>query len=103
MYGVNKMIKIKCIELERVEGQKEAVKVSDWKKANEQLLKWSKSAPREHGYHKVEFTIEWNDNTSYSGNYDLKHNEIEQPDLLEHMQNYVTFHTGHRKPDWITA
>lgn len=67
----NKYSKITSIKLTRAEGlisECYSTQVDSFREANLILTKWRASAPA-HGYHKIDFTINWLDGGSYRGCY----------------------------------
>ena len=106
-------IKARSITLQRAEGAigrddfsprtitaKEGKNV--WEQADCLLFEWSQTAPRGSGYHKVDFTVKYEDGETYSGRYDLVHWNEEYPSLAKHMRSFVTFHAGKWCPPHMT-
>ncbi len=112
------MICAKRITIERAEGYvDECVRVTIepghghgdlWDAANRILLLWSLTAPRERGYDKCDFRVEYEDGEVYEGRYDLHHwtRETDEgtpfPDLAEHMRNWLRHWVGKdESASWI--
>ncbi len=75
---------------------------SVWQQADSLLLEWSQTAPKGGGYHKVDFTVTYEDGETYSGRYDLRHWSEEYPSLAKHMRSFVAFHAGEYCPPHMT-
>jgi len=100
-------IKVKEIYLYKTEGliaeEPKKVTVGDFRTADLFLLAWSNTAPKAGGgYHKVDFKITYLDGETYEGRYDLKHHSVEMPDLRKHVNDFILFSAGLKKPDWFT-
>lgn len=67
-----------------------------WERADAILRMWSETAPETGGYDKCDFTI------TYEGRYDLKHRNIELPDLGRHVAGFVLFYGGYVRPKRMT-
>ena len=95
------MVNIKKIELERLEGPISSctsVECKTFTEANWMLYVWSASAPKDFGYDKYRFSIEWEDGETYTGRYDLVHYSRRtdegtgKPDLVAHIMGFI---------DWV--
>lgn len=71
-----------------------------WREADSVLYRWSITAPKQ-GYDKCDFQIEFDDGAVYNGRFDLKHCDIEIPDLSRHVSSHVKFFTGKHCPHWM--
>jgi len=99
-------IKVKAITFTYKEGytyQSDALPltVPTFKQANALLQTWSGTAPKNGAYDKTDFVVEWENGQTYKGTYDLKHWEVETPDLAKHMTSYLSFLAGINKADWM--
>lgn len=101
------MIQITKIILTRVEGPpKECVTkhATTLTHANIVLTAWSHSAPKEGGYHQVDFVLHYQDGELYEGRYHLVHWAVEEPDLAQHVHDFVYLHAALWRPpsvpDW---
>ncbi|OBW62929.1 MAG: hypothetical protein A9183_00705 [Dehalococcoides mccartyi] len=101
-------IKAKTIVIERAEGpSKECGKPVTltgpdvWQKAFYLLYKWGKTAPLHGGYDKCDFKVTWEDGQTYSGRYDLKHPDVENPDLDGHIYHLSAMYAGRFRPAWM--
>lgn len=94
---MKELIKVERIEIVQVEGSRlwcdKLQTAQSWEQANSILSKMA-GAASEIGYDKTEFTIYFEDGTTYSGRYDLKHISREQPDLSAHVVGFVRYHGG---------
>jgi hypothetical protein len=101
----DKAIEIKKIVIIRAEGKIELCGIEQlaksWKQADEILLEMSETAPKDGGYDKTDFYIEFVDGQEYEGRYDLKHFTDEIPNLYNHVVDHVSFYTGLRQPHWM--
>lgn len=101
------MVAVKTVIIERAEGLvEECIKRAftgnnAFEQANQELLRWSETAPKDGCYNKCDFWVEWEDNQTYKGRYDLTHWTEEIPNLGEHMRDYLEFHAGTHCPDWL--
>jgi len=101
------------IEIERVEGTIHEC-VTDvvtaapeqgeelWVRANRILRRWSSTAPKGRSYHKCDFTVTFEDGSTYGGRFDLHHYTDEVANLRDHVHQYLTFVAGDRRPAWMT-
>ena len=62
------------------------------------LHSWASTAPKEGGYDKCDFEIEFEDGQLYQGRYDLVHWSVKSPSLQRHVQDFLTFLAGTRRP-----
>jgi len=102
-----KLIKVRSITLTRAEGRHEEVgkpitlqkgqHPDMWAAADKVLYGWSTTAPKEGGYDKCDFVIEYDDGEKYTGRYDLYHHSIEFPNLSKHVYDFVRFTSGKYK------
>ena len=102
-----KLIKVRSITLTRAEGRHGEVDKpitlhkgqhpDIWAAADKVLFGWSTTAPKEGGYHKCDFVVEYEDGEKYTGRFDLYHYSIEYPHLAEHMYDFVRFTSGKYK------
>lgn len=98
------MIPITKITLTRVEGPpKECVTkhATTFTHANIILTAWSHSAPKDGGYDKIDFTVQYQDGETYCGRYDLIHWEGGEPDLQAQVDHALHAYAGLRKPPWV--
>jgi len=70
-----------------------------WAEADRQLDEWAQTAPPL-GYHRVAFTVYYQDTRQYHGVYQLTHRRNETPDLAGHIASSVHFKSAKRKPRW---
>lgn len=70
-------------------------------KANEELSRWSKFAPKDGCYNKCDFKVE-TEERNCDGRYDLKHFSVEKADLKRHILDNLAFLSGRSKPDRMT-
>lgn len=100
------LIKPRRITLTRLEGEHSGFvrvrKVATWAEANSLLRSWSNTAPEKGGYDKCHFLIEFEDETTYSGRYDLKHWRCETPSLDRHVRGVARLHANLDKPAWMS-
>ena len=102
-----KLIKVRSITLTRAEGRHEEVgkpitllkgqHPDMWAAADKVLYGWSTTAPKEGGYDKCDFVIEYDDGEKYTGRFDLYHHSIEFPNLSKHVYDFVRFTSGKYK------
>lgn len=62
--------------------------------AHRQLAYNAATAPKNGGYDKHDFSIEWTTGDQYNGRYDLVHSSLGLPDLLQHVRGSLQFVTG---------
>lgn len=65
-----------------------------WAAADKVLFDWSSTAPKDGSYHKVDFTVEYEDGKTYTGRYDLVHHTRRYPSLAKHVYEFVRFSAG---------
>lgn len=70
-------------------------------KADELLCEWSRTAPRDGGYHKCSFKVEYTDGETYEGRYDLKAGE--GVSIGAHMESHLKRVAGRATPPGRTA
>lgn len=107
------MIQVKRISIQRVEGPTDecvsmttadgATEKALWLAADEALRMWARTAPKNGGYDKCDFQVEYMDGSTYKGRYDLKHIDLEYPNLSKHIEHHVKFHSGKYCPSWMTS
>lgn len=104
------MIKVKNIELTRVEGPidecDETLVFETYIQANEQLRKWSITAPTTGGYDKCKFLVRFEDDDTYEGRYDLKGLGCEQDEgyginLQKRINDHLRFIANKVRPAWM--
>jgi len=69
-------------------------------KVNRQMLLWGLSAPKDGGYDKVDFTVEWEDEEySYTGRFDMEYGGIDagEPFWLS-LKRRIEFYACERRP-----
>ncbi len=76
--------------------------VTSWAQARALMLGWAGYAPKNGSYDKLDFIVEWEGGNTYKGTDDLKHWEVEKPDLAKHVRDFLTFLAGTNKPAWMT-
>lgn len=75
------------ITLTRVEGKAAQATCVDFHDANITLTVWSRTAPKDGGYDKCDFTVEFDNGDVYEGRYDLVHPSVDGlPDLRKHIR-----------------
>jgi len=74
-----------------------------WQRANETLMRWSHTAPKNGGYDKCDFKITFADGETYEGRFDLMHWSCEFPNLAGHVQSFCEFASLRRKPSRYTV
>ncbi len=96
------MIAVKSILLDRAEGVSRfpdrPQTVWSWEEANRVLSNWSWTAPKNGGYNKCDFTIEFEDGLVYSGRYDLVHYSVGSANLARHVWESQAFLAGRYCP-----
>jgi len=70
--------------------------------ANIRLMEWAATAPREGGYDKVDFTVQWLDGETYKGRFDLEGQHVHTADIGVHIWNVASVTSGRLKPGWAT-
>lgn len=102
------MIATKKISITRAEGRTSECGIVEfftgpeaWGKATSALFMMSISAPKDGGYHKVDFAIVWEDGEEYVGRVDLKHHTVESPNLATHVRDFCEIHSGRWCPPWM--
>lgn len=99
------LIKPALIEIVRAEGPTNLCGITQrakgWADANMILRANSTTAPKGGAYDKHDFKVTFEDGQTYSGRYDLKHWEEEQPDLAGHVRAFLRYLAGHA-PAWMT-
>lgn len=95
---------IKNIKIERAEGRVEeciAVTVPTFAEAENVLNRWSRTAPKNGGYDKCDFYVNFEDGSTYSGRYDLSYNRADQdqPTLKGHIVAHCRFFAGQYTAD----
>lgn len=68
-----------------------------WVAADKVLFDWSATAPKDGGYHKCDFVVEYEDGEKYTGRFDLYYHSVEYPNLAKHMFDFVRFTSGKYK------
>jgi hypothetical protein len=96
------MIRVEKITIDPIETAAPQFEVSSYKEADAALAHLSINAPKNGGYHKCDFTVEFEDGNKYHGRYDLKHYELELPNLRNHIRDFVNLVAGFEKPEWVT-
>lgn len=101
------MIKLKSIKIERGEGPYELCgvlhNVKSFREADRIMFQQAESAPKNGGYDKCDYTVEWADGSTYQGRYDMKH-----PDsrgfvfFSDCFWDGVTFYAGYNIPSHFT-
>ena len=98
---LKKQIKTEVIEITiyKAEGHCSGQKFqgTTFAEANQQLSIWALSAPTM-GYDKCDFKVVWSDDTIYKGRYDLKHHNIEKPNLQDHIKSFCNYMVN-KEPD----
>lgn len=107
------MIKATKIKLTRAEGRPhECVSVTiecnghgtgDVFYASDQVLSaWAQTAPDNGGYDKCDFCVEYEDNETYEGRFDLVREDMGRFSKLgEHMRRFLGFLCGRYRPDHL--
>ncbi|WP_156440590.1 hypothetical protein [Burkholderia sp. MSMB1072] len=92
------------IRLRRAEGLTsfQWVEVNSWAAADSQLRTWANTAPDCGAYDKCDFEVEWENGAQYAGRYDLKHWNVESPDLAGHVRGNAYFYTARHQPSHMT-
>ncbi|RQT26018.1 hypothetical protein [Burkholderia contaminans] len=92
------------IRLRRAEGltSLQWVAVGSWAAADSQLRAWANTAPKGGAYDKCDFEVEWESGAQYQGRYDLKHWQVESPDLAAHVRCNAYFYTARHQPSHMT-
>jgi hypothetical protein len=94
------------ITLTRVEGKvteaDKQVKREDFHAANIMLTIWSRTAPKDGGYDKCDFTVEFDNGDVYEGQYDLVHPSVGGlPDLRKHIRESLEWMAAEQAaPHW---
>lgn len=94
-------IAVSRITVNRVEGPTRELEgprtATDFKEANRILARWALSAPPI-GYDKVDFKVEWEDGSIYTGRYDLVREDVSRASLDGHIREVASFYAGLRRP-----
>lgn len=70
---------------------------------NSYMLKMSHTAPKKDaGYDKCDFTVNFGNDDTYTGRYDLVHYSVEVPDLSRYIKEQLLFMSGELRPDHMT-
>lgn len=69
-----------------------------WEEASAILADIAVTAPKGGGYDKVDFMVYWADGERYEGRADIEHKHVTGYSLQKHMQDFLTFMAGVRKP-----
>lgn len=105
------MIKVKNVELTRLEGPIDdcgtPLIFDSMKEANDELKKWSLTAPKTGGYDKCAFLVRFEDGREYDDRYDLKHYSCDQDhsgeiNISTHIREHLEFIVGKRRPGWMS-
>lgn len=87
------MNKVTVVTLNRVEGPAGYCGKMDartWSEAETVVRMWARTAP-EDGYEKVDFTVEWDDGSTYKGEMELERHHAERGNvLIDHVIKHLT-------------
>lgn len=103
----NSLIPAIAIHIHRVEGQESEITLMAaakgpcvWKQANDKLCEWARTAPlTERGYHKVDFSIFYDNGQQFSSRYALTDGTAHN--LAEHIKNELHFYAGKLCPSYL--
>lgn len=97
-----KRIPVTKITVTRAEGPssqcRKPVVVSDFAAADKIISLWSWTAPKEGGYDKCDFVIEFEDGETYAGCFRLKHSGNER--LAAHVRSFCEWEAGLTVNPW---
>ncbi len=65
-----------------------------WQNANEILVNWSYTAPKDGGYDKCDFVVAYENGEQYKGRFDLMHIDREYPNLAAHIRSLNNWYAG---------
>jgi len=64
-----------------------------------QIFEWGCSAPKNGGYDKTDFIVQWDNNQSYSGRFDMEYGGTEDGETFwVSLKNRIRFYAGLRRP-----
>jgi len=64
-----------------------------------QIFEWGCSAPKNGGYDKTDFIVQWDNNQSYSGRFDMQYGGTENGESFwVSLKNRILFYAGLRRP-----
>ena len=100
-------IKVKAIEIERLEGKTcycgKKQTFPGFDQARKWLRSYSHTFPEHGGYDKHHFKLTFEDGFEFEGRLDCKHYNCDcnDLDLQEHLKNYLLIYSGKWKPTWM--
>ena len=75
----------------------EAGKIRD--NAERQILLWGLSAPKDGGYDKTDFTVEWENDQAYAGRFDMEYGGTDAGESFwASLKGRIQFYAGIRRP-----
>jgi hypothetical protein len=68
-------------------------------KVQHQISYWGCSAPKNGGYDKTDFIVQWENNQAYAGRFDMEYGGTEAGEnFWESLKNRIRFYAGLRRP-----